>query len=611
MTDQEKSAIPFGRWREPLRISHAVLCCAILLLLPFFLWWMDRWALGVAPDAYMNWKNLAANIIPAFALLILLAALSGRVLWSAAIVSGLCAVLFIASKIKFQTLGQTFVLQDFYFLKSLDVASLRLFISYVDGVSKVTMLFAAVAALSLLIVAFLWEGKIRVLPIKIRICGAVLGVVGGVCVVNATWPANIIYTEDLIRPDKAFEPFGVLHGGLVSSVMYRNVQLSNIDLEVDESALAAGFGQLREKHLYPSGGHDQALSGDEEMLPDIIVILSESFMDPFIISGMDKYPDLLPNFRRIASHSMSGYMYAPAYGGGTLRTEFEVLTGMPMAAFPDVQYPYPELPVKNIPGLASFLTGRQYRPFAVHGHPGHFWNRNVAYKGMGIADFKTADYFQAGGYGKDGLWHSDESMTDIILEQLSEQADKPAFAVAISMQAHGPYRGIEDSLRDLQLYQSIALPTLTADADSEFRGYLYHIIQADRQLGRLVDALEQRERPYRLVFFGDHLPALTNAWAQLSFVDGRQANQQKVPWLIAGGGFYDASHIKYSWQLPSALLENAGLLEPGGYFAFSAAVGAVNEQDEREYSTSGLLGKALQAAAHANITGSWGNHAHE
>jgi len=614
MTDQEKSAIPFGRWREPLRISHAVLCCAMLLLLPFFLWWMDRWALGVAIETYMTWGRLIANALPIYLLAGVLVGLSGRIIWSMSIASGLGAIVYVVCRIKMQVLRQPILLQDLYFLRSFDVSTFKLFSSYVD-VSAVGCGIVICAVSFFVIAAFVLEGKIKVFDLRWRISILLLGLIGWGAVYSSQWPVNTIYPK-LVRNDPVHTHMSTLRG-VFNSLIYQNVKFSEISFREVPETIADGIEFLRSKSLWPLSRN--GLHGAEEkesVLPDIIVILSESFIDPHIVSGMQDHPDVIPNFRRIAERSCSGYFLPPTYGGGTVRTEFEVLTGMPMKAFPGIGFPYIEMPFKNTtPGLASVLGGYGYRIFGIHGNGGSFWNRIGVWNTMGIVDFKQEKDFIQRGKVRDGLWLSDESMTDLLLEELVVDSDRPAFSMVVSMQAHGPYADgrIKNDLRNPQVYQSLSFPALNEQmADDEWRTYLYHISQADRQLGRLVAALEQRDRPYRLLFFGDHLPGLKYAWDQLKFVETKDIRQQKVPWLIAGCEDHDgiSSRVEHAWQLPSALLESAGIVDDYGYFAFSSAIGTAARESGGN-GVSDLLEKALQSAARANFNGNWENYVQE
>jgi len=593
-----------------LRTSYAGMCCAVFIALALLLWWLDRWAIGVDAWAHMGWKTVMANAFPALVMAVFLGAVSGRFICSAIIVSGVFSLLYVASEIKFQTLGETVVLQDRYFLQSMNADSIKLFMPYLGDVSTLMLIGWPILALLLFTALFWLEGKIAALTIKIRALVAVPSVLLMCAIIIPAWPVNAIYTKSLMQLKLEYEPMiAVFRGGLFSNIMYQHAKKSGIDLSVDEGALAEQMAHLKRVGLWPySPAHEMPpMQGQGQ--PDIIVVLSESFMDPHVISGMDALPDIIPNFRRIAAHSSSGLMQVPTYGGGTVRTEFEVMTGMPLKAFADVTFPYPDLPLNHLSGLATVLGARGYHTFALHANNWRFWERSIAYPAMGFADLKPLSLFTAHGH-KDGIWYSDESMTNILLQQLQHEQNAPVFAFVLSMQAHGPYTVAKESIRDQPLYDSLELPPLSKDADAAFRTYLYHIHAADRALGRLVDALEVRGRPYRLLFFGDHLPGLSQVWSELRFSDGQAAHKQKVPWLIAGSDIDSSQHIGYSWQLPSAMLEGTGLMAPAEYLAFTLAISKAaccSGNDLRTLPDN----PALHAAAHANVTGTWERYAPE
>ena len=94
-------------------------------------------------------------------------------------------------------------------------------------------------------------------------------------------------------------------------------------------------------------------------------------------------------------------------------------------------------------------------------------------------------------------------------------------AIAISMENHGPY---DDAGRvaDPKAMAGIALPAgLDAAGAGELRNYL-HLHNADREFGRLLMSLRARQRPFVLLFFGDHLPALGDVYDRLGFADGAE-----------------------------------------------------------------------------------------
>jgi hypothetical protein len=123
---------------------------------------------------------------------------------------------------------------------------------------------------------------------------------------------------------------------------------------------------------------------------------------------------------------------------------------------------------------------------------------------------------------------------------------------------------------------AIPVPANVTDpqAKKELQNYIYHMQHADRQLGRLVDALAQRKRRTLVLFFGDHLPALVPAFQQAGFRNGQGFLTQSVPYLLI-----DTAHMDHAvrrdaaaWELPGMLLAQAGIPEDD-YFRLTQLVG--------------------------------------
>src|SRR3712207_4744621 len=61
--------------------------------------------------------------------------------------------------------------------------------------------------------------------------------------------------------------------------------------------------------------------------PDVIVVQLEAFMDPTRIKNVEFDKDPMPNMRKLMKNYTSGYVNVPVTGGGTARTEYEILSG--------------------------------------------------------------------------------------------------------------------------------------------------------------------------------------------------------------------------------------------------------------------------------------------
>lgn len=587
---------PVRRLLSWLLLAVAVACW---LIYPFVLWWLDRHALGVAPEAYSTLSNILLNALPGWLFALLLVAFSRRFIFPILLVACVQGLISLASMMKLSILGSPFALQDFYFLRNVNKASLELFGAYVE---QPGLLLAGVGgALLGLTMAFWIESP------RFRRFGRVQWSMLAVTIVAvgslqaAAWPWMAIYTKEHVRPSRLSQVPAVLRSGLFASLVHKHLQVGNMRFDVDAAALADVLALSRQ-----GPGALSSPVARERAAPDIILILSESFIDPFIVNRMAELPDSIPVTRRYLEAGRGGRLNVPTYGGGTVRTEFEVLTGMPVDAFPDAYFPYVDLDVGVMPGLPSHLKQLGYRTHAIHGNSGAFWNRTNTYASMGFDKFVTAKEFAARKRLRDGTWYSDEAMTDAILDELGD-ADSPAFIMAVSIQNHGPYTRTQETLdvRDPTRWQAIQLPEgLQGPAAVELRNYLYNLQSADMQLQRLLQLLDQRGRPYVLAFFGDHLPALASTYAHLGFVDGRKAEQQYTPWLIVskeGVGVAGDQRVMSAWQLPSEILASAGLAE-GEYFDLVGSLGRRLET-EGDPQVQARLRMGLLAAANARIKG--------
>ncbi len=355
-----------------------------------------------------------------------------------------------------------------------------------------------------------------------------------------------------------------VHSGVVSSLMMFHLQYGSGKHTPDRHAAIQLIGQsaaaLRQSMQEPSA---------TDNLPDIVVVQSESFFDPTIMRGYE-HSNFAPNLRRLAAHGISGRLHVPTFGGGTIRTEFEMLSGLSLRYFDELQFPYLQMSHKALPSLVRTLNSHGYATMALHGNEPAFWNRTAAFHALGFERFVSMSSFPPGAT-MDGRYMSDSAMTDEIMVQLKDQGP-PQFIFAISIEAHGPY-DVEPTHADER--DAIAVPAgVTGKDKQELQTYLYHLKHADAELGRLVSWLAQRKRPSLVLFYGDHLPALSDSYQTAGFVNGGDMLSQAGIWLLV-----DPQHPgkpvqmdTASWLLPGKLLAQAGIHDDP-YFALTQLVG--------------------------------------
>jgi phosphoglycerol transferase MdoB-like AlkP superfamily enzyme len=523
-----------------------------------------------AHPAWMPWWNaplrMICNALPGLLLAGALLAWTRRAGWSFAVAFALQAILYGVNALKVSNLAIPLMPADFRLLGQLGAGAGELLSGYLPHV--VLLVVALLVAITILVFWFRIEPPL----FRRRTGPARAGVAVVLFAALATLIAAVPFWRGLYSPTLlGMQPWSPMatrqHDGMIGALLLFHLQYgaqhrkANVE---DALALMARYQPRIAASMQASAGNTQK--------PDIVVILSESFFDPTIMKGYPPGTDLTPNLHRLEQYGTSGWLHVPTFGGGTIRTEFEVLTGLSLRYFPQVQFPYLQIHQKRIPGIVRTLARDGYETLAVHGNSPGFWNRTEAFKELSFDKFISIGDFPPDDDATDGKYMSDKAFTDEVLRQLPDSGP-PRFVLGISIEAHGPYDqdfGIDTRARD-----AIPVPKGVTDPEAkrELQNYIYHMQHADQQLGRLVDTLAKRNRRTLIVFFGDHLPALVPAFQEAGFQNGDGFLEQTPPYLLI-----DTAHMQQAahrnaaaWELPGMLLAQAGLQEP--WFALTELVG--------------------------------------
>lgn len=543
-------------------VSSLVWLALLAVNLAVLVAWLDpalAWKAGL--ERQPIWELAALGMLPFLLIVLALCALTRRVLLSSWIGLLLLVGTLLANAIKVEQLDLPLLPGDFHFLDNLG-AALPLFAHYFSHGGIAILVAVAVLAIS---VALAWEKPWPALRGGWRLGLGLVTITLGAGLFAGWAPWRSIYSAERLR----FAPWSVVDSankaGAIGNLVLYNWELARRQtLHPDRKAAERLLSQRAEAVRTQLLPNQSALAMPADTLPDIVFVQSESLFDPARLRGAAK-DVYLPNFHRLARRGLSGNMKVPTYAGGTIRTEFEVLTGLALAFFPGVQYPYFEIADQPIPGIVRLLESRGYQTTAIHPNSGVFWNRRQAYEQIGFDRF-----IDDAAFSKDeivGLFIGDAALTDRILAELDADGP-PQMIFAVSMENHGPFDW-RPGLDSQRLANQPMPPGLDEGGEYWLRNYLYLLEDADHELGRLAAAIQQRKRRTVLVFYGDHLPALPPVYHQIGFVDGRGAKEQPVPYLILDNGrslHQTAPLDTTAWLLPSLVLETAGI---GGdrYFA--------------------------------------------
>jgi len=512
-----------------------------------FISWLDPALPSPATfRSVQHWWLALLNVIPVLMLTAILVVITRRLVLSTWLTLLVLAILYTVNRLKMQELATPLLPDDFHFLRALGV-SYSFFANYLTGARMQLVVAALVFAVTLMLSR---EPVIASLRGSRRAVAAVIAVVLAITLLQGRTPWTRIYDPGRLQ----FEPWAptdsAARTGIIANMLLFYWELR--DGGPAQPDLSEAVRLVRNAGLSPQAG--VSFPATEE-LPDIIVVQSESLLDPARLhTTVGTTGPVLDRLHDVTTRGWSGDLYVPTFGGGTIRTEFEVLTGLPLAAFPQVRYPYLQLTRREFPGIVRVLGQHGYRTLAIHPNGGAFWNRNQAFRSLGFDRFLDGSEFpDAPRYG----WYvSDAALTDRIIAELSDDG-APQFIMAISIQNHGPYAPHGELHADVD---ATAEASLSTEARQMYGTYVSLLRATDEQVGRLVDFVASRPRRTLLLFYSDHLPPLNAVYDSLAFQDGRAAREQPVPWML----FDNRAHEPVlrniaAWALPGLLLARAGV----------------------------------------------------
>ncbi len=294
---------------------------------------------------------------------------------------------------------------------------------------------------------------------------------------------------------------------------------------------------------------------DEDDLPNIIVVLLESFYDVSECSFIETSEDPISYFHYLEENYSSGYLTVPVVGAGTCNSEFEVLTGMSCTFFGPGEYPQKTI-LKKIDfceSFASALSALGYSSHVVHNNGGNFYSRANAFSIMGFDTFQSKEMLDITDYTPLGSWPTDDILIDATIETLisTEGSD---FVYTITVQAHGDYPtyAVEDD-------PEISITCDGKDEETYYKWlyYINRINEVDQFIEDYIAALDSLDEDTLVIFFGDHLPTMGLTEDEVATGDLYQTKY--ITWNNFDMEKEDAD--LYSYQLVSEYLDRLGIHE--------------------------------------------------
>lgn len=243
----------------------------------------------------------------------------------------------------------------------------------------------------------------------------------------------------------------------------------------------------------------------QEEMPNVVVVLLESFIDPTEVNYLNIEGEPIPNFRYLEENFTTGYLTVPVVGAGTANAEFEVLTGMSMRFFGTGEYPYKTiLKETDCESIASDLNKLGYSTHVVHNNTAKFYSRNNAFSMMGFDSFVSKEFMIVDEYNTLGTWAADNLLLEQIDKVMNGSENQQDLVYCITVQGHGAYP--TEPVFENPEFKVTGAPTEELNYSWEY--YVNEIHFVDEFIGNLIAQLEARDEETLLVLWGDHLPTM-------------------------------------------------------------------------------------------------------
>lgn len=545
-----------ARMARARKIADVVASVLMMALASMALvWWLDpalRWTF----EPVLLWRNA----LPVFLLMLLLYGLSGRTLLALALGGGVTRVVFEVNAIKELNLNEPLMPGDLVLWRQV-LHNMGFFAHYAGH--RLALLLLLLMGAAALWAIWRLEARWRRPHWATRAACTVLSLVAFGTLFGGIGPWRMAYGDEALPGFELWDPTASIQRvGFMAGLVRMSQEARTTIPQADES-LVRDFAA---RHAADVNARMTRKPPSE--LPDIVVVQSEAFFDPGVLKGIS-YGEFVPNFERLAATGITGSLTTPTYGGGTIRTEFETLTGYPMQAFPSVLYPYYGLASAWMPSVPRRLAALGYSTTLYHPFKGSFWNRRQVMPELG---FQHAYYRQSfTGAERAGAYVSDQALFNYVLAHLDDGGQGPHYAMAITMENHGPWDFDPGKLA--KMLNGRSLPKgLSAAGTQEMVYYLSHLVNGDAALGDFAKRLLARPRWTVLLFYGDHLPALPSAFADLHFDDHDLDFQEHTRYMLVSNRPIAPRKLDLSsYNLPALLFDTIGLPEDG-YLAFDSVV---------------------------------------
>ena len=367
------------------------------------------------------------------------------------------------------------------------------------------------------------------------------------------------YTDYFLRDGSVLDEIEPMTSRNDVYVLYRFLQNDRLSM--------IGMERVEERYDFLLSQEPPKEAVEWEVYPNVIVVMNESWWNTDNIQSdrITFSQDPMGPYKELAERCSTGYVTANVFGGGTVASEMEFLTGLNTKYF-RADSAYAQIQGRKIPSLADYFNGLDYETEAIHPYYGSFYSRDAAYTAMGFDRVVFEDSMRY----KDiyTRYISDESLAREIIAQVQEDG-APKFIWAVSMANH--MRAL-DYQAETETAEEYAYPiTVTVEdgglSEEDYDtvvNYINGIYLANRAFSQMVDYFSEVEQPTILLMFGDHCPGFsTEALELFGLSEGEDEAECLYSTPVIMWNNFSEEELCFSgesmYYLPQALIDYAGL----------------------------------------------------
>ena len=258
---------------------------------------------------------------------------------------------------------------------------------------------------------------------------------------------------------------------------------------------------------------------EDKVLPNIIIIMNESFSDLNVVGEFETNVPVLEYYNSLTQNTIKGNALVSTFGAGTANSEWECLTGYSMNFIQRGVTPFQDTgSTTSDVSIVSHLEEYGYRTIAMHPFNSTGYGRSSMYPLLGFDEMMFKDCFPDSRMIRNYI--SDQSTYEKIIDLITAEKDN-LFIHCVTIQNHGGYEYSGDNYS-----KTVELNGLSQEYPKAEQ-YLSILRESDLALEYLIETLKEISEPTVVLFFGDHLPSVEEEFYQ-EIGQGKSENEYRI-----------------------------------------------------------------------------------